>query len=61
MDGGIPVPVWSIEGIDSFYEQFSYPVGSAPVLTPGPYAWSISVVDEFGNYARSKESAFFVQ
>ncbi len=62
MDGGIPVLVWSIEGIDSFYEQFSYPNdGSAPVLTSGSYAWSVSVADEFGNYARSKESSFIVQ
>lgn len=62
VDGGIPVSVWSVDSIDSFYEQFFYPTdGSAPALTAGSYAWSVSVVDEFGNYARSKESSFIVQ
>jgi hypothetical protein len=30
-------------------------------LGAGNYVWTISVVDQFGNYSRSKESSFVVK
>lgn len=62
VDGGIQTLLRTYEGIDSFNEKFSYPYDSADaVLSPGNYVWSVTVVDDFGNYARSKESSFTVK
>lgn len=51
--------VVSYPGLISFYER--YPTdGSFLHLDPGNYFWAISIVDDFGNYSRSKESYFTV-
>jgi len=42
--------------------QLRYPADSSGLtLLPGNYIWTISVVDDFGNYSRSKEASFVVQ
>lgn len=62
IDAGTPTVVWEIDNVSSVYEEYPYPTdGSVAVLTPGNYAWAVTVVDEFGNSCRSKESAFVVQ
>ncbi len=53
--------VWSHAGVISFFEELQYPTdGSAPLLS-GNYFWTATVADDFGNYARSKESYFVVK
>jgi hypothetical protein len=62
IDAGISTPVWSVANVNSQISEYQYPGGgTAPTLTPGNYAWTVTVVDEFGNYSRSKESSFVVQ
>ncbi len=54
---GVETVVWTQEGINSL--QTSIQV--APQLLPGStfsYFWTVSVVDEFGNWSRSIESSF---
>ncbi len=60
--GGVPLVVKTYTSINSFFEKITYPYqsGDAP-LQQGSYLWSVTVVDEFGNYARSKESTFTVK
>lgn len=60
--GGVPSVVKTYAGINSFFEKITYPYlsGDAP-LEKGNYLWSVTVVDDFGNYARSKESTFTVK
>jgi hypothetical protein len=62
IDAGIPTPVWAVTNLNSQLDQYQYP-GSAAAdpLTPGNYTWAVTVVDEFGNSSRSKESSFVVQ
>lgn len=62
IDGGVPTLLRTYSGINSFYEKLTYPYDSndAP-LSPGNYVWSVTIVDDFGNYARSKESSFTVK
>lgn len=53
--------VWTHSGILSSVEQ--YPAdGSVISFAPGPgnYFWTVTIVDDFGNYSRSKESYFVV-
>ncbi|MDD8017516.1 MAG: hypothetical protein PHP42_04015 [Bacteroidota bacterium] len=62
INAGIQSVVWTNSGIHSLTQTQQYPPdGSTPLLQPGNYVWTISVVDDFGNYARSKESSFVVQ
>lgn len=62
IDGGVPTQIWSISEINSFYEEYAYPgTAGGPALTAGNYLWSVSVVDDFGNVARSKESSFVIK
>ncbi len=57
-----PIPRWTKSNIDLLDEQIQYPTdGTAPVLDPGNYVWSVSVVDQFGNYSRSKEFSFVIK
>jgi hypothetical protein len=61
VDAGTKTVVWTYDRLGSFYEELAYPTdGSAPALSGGNYVWTIAIVDEFGNYARSKESSFVV-
>ncbi|HTP78810.1 MAG TPA: carboxypeptidase-like regulatory domain-containing protein [Bacteroidota bacterium] len=62
VNSGTETVAWTYAGLDSYYEQLQYPTdGSVPSLAPGSYVWTISVIDAFGNFMRSKESAFLVQ
>jgi hypothetical protein len=36
-------------------------VKNGAALDPGDYIWTVSVIDDFGNYSRSKEAAFVVK
>ena len=61
-DAGTPTVVWEIANVSSVSEEYAYPTdGSAAPLPAGNYSWAVTVVDEFGNSCRSKESAFVVQ
>jgi hypothetical protein len=62
IDAGTPTVMWEAANISSVNEEYSYPTdGSAVPLGAGNYSWAVTVVDEFGNTCRSKESAFVVQ
>jgi hypothetical protein len=61
-DAGTQTVVWTLSNLSSFYEQYSYPTdGSVQALTAGNYVWAVTIVDEFGNSCRSKESFFVVR
>jgi hypothetical protein len=62
VNAGTETPLWSHSNISSVVLQFRFPGDSSGLtLTSGNYAWAVSVVDEFGNTARSKEAAFVVR
>ncbi len=62
IDAGTPTVMWELANVNSVYEEYAYPTdGSVAALSPGNYVWAVTVVDEFGNSCRSKESAFVVQ
>ena len=64
INSGNPGLVYSKEGINSLDMQFTYPTvpnTDTRYLKPGNYFWVIAIVDEFGNFARSKEATFLVQ
>jgi hypothetical protein len=62
IDAGIPTPIWAVANINSQLSEYQYSgTGSEPPLSAGNYAWTVTVVDEFGNSSRSKESSFVVQ
>jgi hypothetical protein len=62
VDAGTETVVWTYNGLNFFFEQIQFPGdGSGQTLPPGNYVWTISVVDEFGNYCRSKEASFVVK
>ncbi len=56
LDAGTQTAVWSQSAIGSYVRTFQYPA----VLQAGLYFWTISIVDEYGNIAQSKESSFIV-
>ncbi len=60
VDGGTQTVRWFLENIISNNEQLPYS-GDPSLLTQGNYLWTLTVVDVFGNYARSKESSFVVR
>jgi hypothetical protein len=54
--------VWTSTKVHSSSLQLQFPSDSSRlVLSPGNYVWTISVVDDFGNYSRSKEAPFVVR
>ncbi len=59
VDAGTQTVVWTHLGLNSFFEEQAY--DGASKLPPGNYVWTVSVVDDFGNYGRSKESAFVIK
>jgi len=62
VDEGTTTVVWEAAGLNAVAETYQYPQdGSAPPLTTGTYAWAVTLVDEFGNSCRSKESTFAVR
>ncbi|HTY12525.1 MAG TPA: carboxypeptidase-like regulatory domain-containing protein [Bacteroidota bacterium] len=53
---------WTYSGYGSIYQQLQFPSDSTTQpLQAGNYVWTIAVVDDFGNYSRSKESSFVVK
>ena len=59
---GIRSDVWSYTQLASINEEFQFPGDtSSKTLDSGEYVWTISVVDDFGNYSRSKEASFVVK
>jgi len=61
VSSGVEEVVWTYAGLSSQSEELQFPSdNSTQPLQPGNYVWTISVVDQFGNYSRSKESAFVV-
>jgi hypothetical protein len=62
VDAGTQTAVWSVSDVNSLLEQYQYPTdGSVSPLGSGNYVWTVTIVDEFGNSCRSKESAFVVR
>jgi hypothetical protein len=62
VESGTQTIVWLFSGLNSFFEEKQYPTdGSIAPLPSGNYVWTITVVDDFGNYARSKEASFTVK
>jgi hypothetical protein len=54
--------VWTYTKLNSSYMQLQFPADSSGlILSAGEYVWTISIVDDFGNYSRSKEAPFVVQ
>ena len=59
---GVQTDVWSNTQVGSINNEFQFPGdNSGETLDPGEYVWTITVVDDFGNYARSKEASFVVK
>ena len=59
---GVRSDVWSYAQLPSINEEFQFPGdNSGKTLDSGEYVWTISVVDDFGNYSRSKEASFVVK
>lgn len=59
VESGTQTIVWLREGIGSFNEDLAY---DGTQLESGKnYVWTITMIDDFGNYGRSKESAFSVK
>ncbi|MGA7160883.1 MAG: carboxypeptidase regulatory-like domain-containing protein [Bacteroidota bacterium] len=62
VNSGTETVWWTYTGLNSINEQLQFPNdGVTPPLQQGNYVWTISVVDDFGNFSRSKESAFVVR
>jgi hypothetical protein len=62
VDAGTQTVVWTLPGVNSFYEDYAfYSHPNTPALIAGNYVWTVSMVDDFGNYGRSKESAFVIK
>ena len=58
----IKTVVWTYPNLNSSTLQLQFPAdNSGLILSPGEYVWTISVVDDFGNYSRSKEAPFAVR
>ena len=59
---GVRSEVWSATQVASINNEFQFPGdNSGATLAAGEYVWTISVVDDFGNYSRSKEASFVVR
>jgi hypothetical protein len=62
VDAGTQIVVWTRAEIGSFFEEYQYPTdGSVAALQTGSHVWAVTLVDEFGNSCRSKESSFVVR
>jgi hypothetical protein len=58
----IKTVVWTCANLNYSYMQLQFQSdGSGLTLSAGEYVWTISVVDDFGNYSRSKEAPFVVK
>lgn len=57
VNAGISTLIHQKKAIPSDSAQYTYPEG----LPGGQYFWTLTVEDDFGNRARSKEAAFIIQ
>jgi hypothetical protein len=59
---GVRIDVGTYTQIGSGDNAFQFPGdNNGETLDSGDYVWTISVIDDFGNYSRSKEAAFVVK
>jgi len=56
-DVPLPTLVWSLENIASSLTSITV----SDSLSAGMYYWTVTVVDEFSNWSRSKEAAFRIE
>jgi len=62
VESEIRTVVWTYSQLNSSDVHVQYPgTNSSTTLSAGEYAWTISVVDDFGNYSSSKEASFIVR
>ena len=62
IDAGAETTIWKYSQLNSFFSELRFPSdNSGQALPPGNYVWRISIVDDFGNSARSKGSYFVVK
>ena len=62
VESDIQTVVWTYSNLNSSNSQLQYPGNnSSDTLSVGEYLWTSSVVDDFGNYSRSKEASFIVR
>ncbi len=54
VDQGFTTPIWTASEISKTQTAITVPDS----LTTGEYFWTIGLVDEFGNWSRSKEASF---
>jgi hypothetical protein len=57
-DGGNKTVIWTQTNIPSYLLSYQH---SFALPSQGLYAWTIAVVDEFGNYSTSKEATFIAK
>ncbi len=57
-ESGTETIKWSKEKLGSYLVSYPYP--NVSPLQKGNYFWTISIVDEYGNISRSKQSPFIV-
>ena len=54
--------VWSYTNVRSIYNEIQFHgENCGKLLDSGGYVWTILVVDDFGNYSRSKEASFVIK
>ena len=59
---GVRYIIGTYSNISRRDNAFQYPGdNSSATLEPGDYVWTIMVIDDFGNYSRSKEASFVVK
>jgi hypothetical protein len=62
VESDIRTVVWTYSQLYSSDLQIQYHGNNnSDTLSAGEYVWTISVVDDFGNYSRSKEASFIVR
>jgi hypothetical protein len=62
VESEIRTVVWTYSQLNSSDVSVQYPgTSSGTALSAGEYVWTISVVDDFGNYSSSKEASFIVR
>ncbi len=58
---GTPTLWKTYSNVNSFYQD--YPIDGSMLSFPdiGVYVWAVAIIDDFGNYSRSKEYSFTVE
>ncbi|MDP1677306.1 MAG: carboxypeptidase-like regulatory domain-containing protein [Bacteroidota bacterium] len=58
---GIPTLVQTYTNVNSFYQDYPIDGSMLSFQDKGVYVWAVAIVDDFGNYSRSKEYSFTVE